>query len=748
MAVRQGALARAVRELRRARELCSDDPEIAAALGRALLSQPGPAARGEGVRWLRYAADQPGASPDLVIEAALADPDPASAIALLRERLVVRPHQPVEASPARLVATLALRLSQIGAHAEAQEMLSRVEGADDHQAVHLVGVRWRIAAAAGRYDEALGAAVAAARAGRPPRLRDAVPLALGTRKLTAVRELLGAMPKGDHESGDSLRGDLEAFSAETAGESALRRLARLAPDDDARRFVARQGATPPPSAGDLIALLNAAHELSLASPALSALAPRVARAREAYDRPLLLAVMGEFNVGKSSLVNALAGFEVMPVGVTPTTATLNVLRQGEDGGRVIYHDGRVLSLPRAAVVPFLAGLAGRDAGAIRAVEIVSKTPALARIEIVDTPGLNAARPDHEATSRGFLTEADAILWVFSAGQAAKASEREALALARHAGKPVLAVVNKIDHVDEAERPAVMASVREGLGDVFVDLLPLAARRARSTDGTPGPELAAILLALERNFIDPAPALKRRSALSAVNTWVADARRIGEAIGGGERPRTVARESMADERAKIHVALTEARALYGVALGETLARAAHTIADLLAPRGGLQTLLAGAQVDDADESFVADLLEEVVASTVTRALAVVRAASVGGGSLADVVAVAADRFAAYARGRLRGGVVRKVLGDLGAESRLDDTAAARVLGRALPDPEAELFSPLAELCGAAVAAAEAAAEDVTIDVAVAGIFHEERFMAPLLAVERAADELARADDPRS
>ena len=55
--------------------------------------------------------------------------------------------------------------------------------------------------------------------------------------------------------------------------------------------------------------------------------------------------MGEFNAGKSSFVNALAGAEVAPVGVTPTTATINVLRYGAARrARVIYHDGTARDL--------------------------------------------------------------------------------------------------------------------------------------------------------------------------------------------------------------------------------------------------------------------------------------------------------------------------------------------------------------------------------------------------------------------
>jgi ribosome biogenesis GTPase A len=45
---------------------------------------------------------------------------------------------------------------------------------------------------------------------------------------------------------------------------------------------------------------------------------------------LEVAVVGEFKRGKSSLLNALVGREVLPVGVLPLTAVPTVLEQGEE----------------------------------------------------------------------------------------------------------------------------------------------------------------------------------------------------------------------------------------------------------------------------------------------------------------------------------------------------------------------------------------------------------------------------------
>ena len=101
-------------------------------------------------------------------------------------------------------------------------------------------------------------------------------------------------------------------------------------------------------------------------PRWSALAAcRRPRALEAFDRPLLVAVMGEFNAGKSSFVNALCGAEVAPTGVTPTTATINVLRYGDRAGsaRRLPRRQRASRCAAADVAALLAALRDEEARA-------------------------------------------------------------------------------------------------------------------------------------------------------------------------------------------------------------------------------------------------------------------------------------------------------------------------------------------------------------------------------------------------
>lgn len=51
------------------------------------------------------------------------------------------------------------------------------------------------------------------------------------------------------------------------------------------------------------------------------------------EGPFLLVVVGEFNSGKSSLVNALLGEDLLPEGPTPTTDRIQLLEYGEEGRR-------------------------------------------------------------------------------------------------------------------------------------------------------------------------------------------------------------------------------------------------------------------------------------------------------------------------------------------------------------------------------------------------------------------------------
>jgi small GTP-binding protein len=385
-------------------------------------------------------------------------------------------------------------------------------------------------------------------------------------------------------AGDTVQVRLAAAAVElrrgasAAAAAQLRRAASLQPADPRPRrelqalYQKERDALPK----ELYGLLQRAHALCVQTPELTAWLAEVARLVEALDRPLLITVMGEFNAGKSTFVNALLGEEVAPMGITPTTATINLLKYGRElGGRVVYRDGQSRAVPWSKVPALLRGLDQAEAQRIKVVEVLYPLDVLQRVNVVDTPGLNSILVEHETTAREFIAQADAVIWLFTVDQAGKASEREALQQIRAAGKKILGVLNKIDRVAEmadwaaklapapaeapAEAPAdaapaanpapadsaaapleaILAHLHHpdtGLGDLLEVIVPfsgreaLLGRKSGDRERLHKANLPALEQALEERFFARAQAIKNASAQTRLAALLDKARaQVGELL---------------------------------------------------------------------------------------------------------------------------------------------------------------------------------------------------------------------------
>jgi ribosome biogenesis GTPase A len=104
---------------------------------------------------------------------------------------------------------------------------------------------------------------------------------------------------------------------------------------------------------------------------------------------LRVLVAGEAKRGKSTLVNALLGRQVLPSGVTPLTALATAVRYGADEGvTAVFGDGRVESHPVSALDDLVTERGNPDnRRGLASVTVTVDAPVLARgAELVDTPG--------------------------------------------------------------------------------------------------------------------------------------------------------------------------------------------------------------------------------------------------------------------------------------------------------------------------------------------------------------------------
>ncbi len=197
-----------------------------------------------------------------------------------------------------------------------------------------------------------------------------------------------------------------------------------------------------------------------------AAAARVGDLAAERSRPVRLAIVGEFNAGKSTFINALIGADVAPTGVLPTTATLHHLRWAPDPfAKILFVDGVDGVEPRERIVALgdlRAALKALDPASVERVELRLPLASLVSVEILDTPGFNAPDARHAQVARSAFEEADAAVWLLDATQAMKQSEREVLEEARRAELPVQMLVNKADRLAAADLERVLASVRDSL----------------------------------------------------------------------------------------------------------------------------------------------------------------------------------------------------------------------------------------------------------------------------------------------
>lgn len=145
---------------------------------------------------------------------------------------------------------------------------------------------------------------------------------------------------------------------------------------------------------------------------------RLASLVHEMDELFLLVVVGEYNSGKSTFINALLGDEVFAMGDLPTTRAISILRYGQAGPPETIGDHVQLFHYPLEVL--------RD------------------LDIVDTPGTNSIERMEEAITREFVPRADLILFVTSLLQPLTASELDFLTHIREWGKKVVFVVNGID----------------------------------------------------------------------------------------------------------------------------------------------------------------------------------------------------------------------------------------------------------------------------------------------------------------
>jgi small GTP-binding protein len=188
-------------------------------------------------------------------------------------------------------------------------------------------------------------------------------------------------------------------------------------------------------------------------------------AKIAEDR-FNLAVLGSFNRGKSTLMNAILGMDRLPTGILPHTSVITTVTYGSQEQVLIRCAGWALSqkIPLEKLDDYITerGNPGNHRRATVA-EIQLPAEILRRgLSLIDTPGIGSGIAANTNTTERFLPEIDGAIFVSSVESPIGETEVRFLRrIYKEVGK-VFVVINKLDLLSEKDQREVLAFVNTHL----------------------------------------------------------------------------------------------------------------------------------------------------------------------------------------------------------------------------------------------------------------------------------------------
>lgn len=181
------------------------------------------------------------------------------------------------------------------------------------------------------------------------------------------------------------------------------------------------------------------------------------------DDTFEVAFFGRVSSGKSSLLNALLGTDVLPVGVNPITAVPTKLRYGKSlKAAVAYGDGRNAMVPMEELARLVTeqGNPGNLQNIVRAMVEVPSPRLQQGVLLVDTPGLGSLAKRGAAQTLAYLPSCDLALLLIDAGATLNEEDIGTLRLLYEAGIPALILLSKSDLLARGDLHRAVSYIQE------------------------------------------------------------------------------------------------------------------------------------------------------------------------------------------------------------------------------------------------------------------------------------------------
>jgi hypothetical protein len=195
-----------------------------------------------------------------------------------------------------------------------------------------------------------------------------------------------------------------------------------------------------------------------------------------------VAVVGDFKRGKSSLINALLGAPLLPVGVVPLTAHPTLVRYGPEPVVLVTQASGTERVALDRLAEFVTERAN-PGNRLKVTEVWVEYPSpLLRegVVVVDTPGTGSFYEHNTDAAQAFLPRIDVGVAVLTTDSPLSLSEARWMRDVAGRAARVAVCINKVDTISTREQAEVLAFVQAGVarivGDRVIPFFMTSARR--------------------------------------------------------------------------------------------------------------------------------------------------------------------------------------------------------------------------------------------------------------------------------
>jgi GTP-binding protein EngB required for normal cell division len=196
-----------------------------------------------------------------------------------------------------------------------------------------------------------------------------------------------------------------------------------------------------------------------------------------------LVVVGQFKRGKTSLINALLGADILPVAVVPLTSIATIMTYGDALRiKVYFNDGKVSEIKPESLSEFVTEKGNpKNVKDVSEVIVTYPSPYLKDgVRLIDTPGVGSIYQHNTDVAYRYLPKSDAALFLLSVDQPMSRAELDFLNDVKDYSNKIFFVLNKADYLRENDLKESIEFSRCGLKEAMgsdVKLFPVSARLA-------------------------------------------------------------------------------------------------------------------------------------------------------------------------------------------------------------------------------------------------------------------------------